>query len=572
MQTEIAKDEMTRVPLSLIIKGDNPRKHFDAAEHEELTASVAAKGVIQPVILRPVEGGMYKIVAGERRYRAAVEAYGIDGYDIPAVIKEIGEEEAAELALIENIQRADMSVSEEAVSAGNILDRYKGDRNEAAAALGWALSKFNRRIALLNLIPEAMDALNERRILTGHAELLCVVPQDKQGKALQTIIDHCLTVSQVKELLVKVSTKFSEAIFPLDSCAQCHHNSSQQATLFVEAISEGSCTNKVCFEGKTAEKIEAIRAELAEEVQTVRVLQIGENGFSRLSADGNLGVGQEQYDECRACGKFGATVSNLPNDRGTVERSICFDTDCAQRMAADRIKAERVAAQPVPKATPATAPDASETLKEAATGTKAATKAPKAAKAKVYELSQRVVEYRRKNVWESAVKKELAANPAKSRAFVFDLMLTGDTTLINRENLTKIFVKISGESYPDTDRYSDKKVGHPELAYALTAEQQEKMFSAAAISAVSSEAFKDSRMQKLLTFLDTDLTRHYSLDAGLLNLLTKSEIEAVCVNLGLDALITDYKKLIGGKKDEAIKAILAAPFQFDGAVPSILNY
>ncbi|WP_224962725.1 PRTRC system ParB family protein [Geomonas subterranea] len=578
MQTTM-NDEMIRIPLSLIFKGDNPRKHFDQGELEELTTSVLAKGVIQPIVVRPLNGGEgYAIIAGERRYRAAVAAFGIDGYEIPAVVKDISEEEADELALIENIHRADMSITEEAESAGKILKNHNDDRNEAAAVLGWPLSKFNRRIALLNLIPEAMTALNERRLLVGHAELLAAVPQESQAKALTTIIEHALTVQQVKELLVKASTAFANAIFDLQGCQQCHHNSSQQACLFVESIGEGNCTNRACFEQKTSEKIEAIRAELAEEVQTVRVIEVGMNGFIKLASEGPLGVGPEQYEQCKACANFGATVSNLPNDRGAVERSICFDSGCAQKMVAERIKAEKVAAEAKESTkekvkTEGGTTEGTSNAPQEQGGNAAEKKEKTKAPAKVAALSQKIVEYRRKNVWEPAAKKELAAAPAKARAFIFDLLLTGDANLVNKDNLTAIYGKIAGNAHPDAGRYCGEKVGHPELPYELSADQQDKLFSAAAVSAVSSSNFPEKRLRNLLKFLDTDLTKHFTLGEELLTLLTKSEIEAVCSDLALDGHVADFKKQIGGKKDEAIKAILAAKtFTFEGAVPSILNY
>lgn len=572
MQTN---ETMTRLPLNLIVKGDNPRKHFDQAALDELTASVTVKGVIQPIVVRPINGGeQYAIVAGERRYRASVAA-GLA--DIPAVIREITEEEADELALIENGQRDDMSITEEAEAAGKILKRYN-DKNEAAAVLGWPLSKFNRRIALLNLIPEAITAVNERRLMVGHAELLAAVPQESQPKALTTIIEHALTVQQVKELLAKASTGFTNAIFDTQGCQSCHHNSTEQASLFVESIGEGSCTNRVCFERKTTEKIEILHAELSEEVQTVRVIEAGTNGFIKLTAEGALGVGQEQYEQCKACANFGATVSNLPNDRGAVERSICFDAMCAQKKAADRIKAEKEASEAKEKASQST--NATETTEsgEGEGGVvepkeKAKAPAAKSTKpAKVAALSQKIVEYRRKQVWEPALKKELAADSAKSRAFIFDLLLTGDGNLVNKDNLAKIYGKIAGTPHPDADRFSSEKIGHPELPYALSAEQQDKLFCAAAVSVVSNGSFTEKRLRNMLGFLKTDLTKHFTLGEELLTLLTKSEIEAVCTDLALDGCVPEFKKVMVGKKDEAVKAILAASFTFEGAVPSILNY
>jgi len=576
--------ELTFIGLTDICRGNNPRNYFDPAEMAELTASVAANGVVQPIVVRPVEGGGYMLIAGERRFRAAVEAFGMDNYAIPAFVKNVTDEEAEVIALAENATRADMSISEEAVAAGKILDRLHGNRDEAAASLGWPLSKLNRRIGLLNLIPDARTALDERRILIGHAELLAAIPQDKQPKALAMIVEHQPTVQKVKELLVGVSTDFKIAIFDLAAagCTQCQYNSERQGALFVDAIEGGHCTNKECFEAKTAEKVEALRVELTEEYQTVRVLQVGENGFCKLTAEGRLGVGQEQMDACKACSHFGATVSNLPGEEGKIEREVCFQPDCMQGKVAERIKAEKEKAKEKQKPTAPTAAEAGATEAtptEGADSGSTTTASPKATsktakeapKAKVAALSAKVVEYRRE-VWIAAAKKELRAAPDKARALVLDLLLTGDGNLVNREKLVGFFNKVTGANYPSVPSYDEKKTGHPEIPHSLSDEQQGLVFAAAAISAVGNASFKDARLQALHRFLATDLTQHFTLGEELLNLLTKSEIESVCVSLGIDGHVNDWKKVIGGKKDEAIKAILAAPFEFTGAIPSFLNY
>ncbi len=111
------------VKLGKIRPGRNPRKYFDPAEMAEMEASIAAKGVLQPVIIRPMEDDEFELVAGERRYRGA-QPLGPD-YDMPVVIKHLTDEEADEVALIENIQRADMAPSEEALAAARIVGRYK---------------------------------------------------------------------------------------------------------------------------------------------------------------------------------------------------------------------------------------------------------------------------------------------------------------------------------------------------------------------------------------------------------------------------------------------------------------
>lgn len=555
---------MEHLPLAQIVAGNNPRKYFDPAEMDELVASIKANGIIQPIVVRPVGNGQFAIVAGERRFRAAGTAQLAD---IPAVIKELSDEDADRLALVENTDRSDMSVSEEAEAAGKVLERANGDRDEAARLLGWPLSKLSRRIALLNLIPEAMEALTERKILVGHAELLATVPQDKQAKALDNIINMKLSVQQVRDFLVKVSTDFKTAIFDTSDCSACKYNSNIQSSLFTESIGANDrCTNGDCYKAKTAQKVTEIVASLAEEVQTVKVLEIGDSGFAKLICDGGTGVGAEQYEACKLCAKLGATVSNIPGEVGKVERDICFDGDCNMKKVADRIKADKEAAN-----AQKTDGAGSGQGKGTTPSTKGQATKPKAP-AKVSDVSQKIKDYRRKEVWEIAAKKELVAQIPKAKSFALDLLLTGDGRLINRDNLVTYFGKIAGEPYPEESRYNDKKVGFPEKVHPLTMEQQDKMLAAAAVSAVSSPEIKDDRLKKLLGFLNADLSKHFTLSEAFLTLLTKTEIEAVCVSVGLDTAVKDFKKVMSGKKDEAIKTILAAEFNFVGAVPPILNY
>ena len=180
--------EMMMIPLSAISLGNNPRKHFDATEMSELISSVKANGILQPILLRMTENGGYAIVAGERRYRAALTVYGEENGTIPAVVRTMTDLEANTASLTENTARQNMTVTEEAVAAKTILEKHDGNRDETCAVLGWPIGKLVRRLALLNLTDEVMDALNKREILLGHAELLCAIPCEKQGRALVNII------------------------------------------------------------------------------------------------------------------------------------------------------------------------------------------------------------------------------------------------------------------------------------------------------------------------------------------------------------------------------------------------
>ena len=133
----------TFVPLGRITRGLNPRRHFDEAKMQELIGSVKEKGVIQPILLRPV-GDDFELIAGERRFRAAVAA---ELTEIPAMIRDVDDDEAEMLALMENIHRDDLSPMEEAESAAKILARHNGDRAETATVLCWDSTKLNRRRA-----------------------------------------------------------------------------------------------------------------------------------------------------------------------------------------------------------------------------------------------------------------------------------------------------------------------------------------------------------------------------------------------------------------------------------------
>ena len=187
------------IPLSRIIKGKNPRTEFNENDMESLLASVKAQGILQPILVRP-HGNDYELVAGERRYRAALMAFGQD-YEIPALIREMTDAEASEAALVENIQRSNMSPTEEAVAASEIVGRLNGDRDEAALCLGWSRTTLDKRLALMNCSTTVRTALNKREILLGHAELLAALAQTSQDKILPIIISEKKSVAELKNII-----------------------------------------------------------------------------------------------------------------------------------------------------------------------------------------------------------------------------------------------------------------------------------------------------------------------------------------------------------------------------------
>lgn len=251
--TDTFQEFTTTLPLSRIKHGNNPRRYFDQAKHAELLASVRLRGILQPLLVRPAkQGDDYEIVAGERRYRAALEAFG-EGGEVPVTIRDMTDQEALEAAIDENDIREDASETEQADAAVRVLAAVQNDRTEAAKRLGWSTAKLDRRLALANLSQDVKLALDERRIKVGHAELLAAVPADKQDQALKTIVAHGLDVNKTRDVLMRMTQSLSSATFDRTECTTCPFNSASQRALFETHVDDGHCTNPGCYQLKTEE-------------------------------------------------------------------------------------------------------------------------------------------------------------------------------------------------------------------------------------------------------------------------------------------------------------------------------
>ena len=241
----------TMLALSSMRPGANPRRYFDENKHAEMVASLKLRGLLQPILVRPhpVEDNAYQIVAGGRRHRAAVEAFGADGI-VPVRILMMTDSEALEAAIDENDIRDDASETEQADAAVRILSSCRGDRAEAARRLAWSPAKLDRRLALANLADPVKVALDQRQIKVGHAELLAAVPGDKQAKALETIVTAGLDVAKTRELLMRVTQSLAAAVFDKTECLTCPFNSGSQRALFETHVDDGHCTNPGCYQLK----------------------------------------------------------------------------------------------------------------------------------------------------------------------------------------------------------------------------------------------------------------------------------------------------------------------------------
>lgn len=180
---------------------DQPRRTFEESALQELADSIQRLGVLQPIIVTPAKDGRYKIIAGERRWRASKIA-GLQ--KIPAIVRTMEELELLEVALVENIQRVDLSPLEQAVSINRLHELFNQSYDTIAKRLGKAVSTVNNIVRLMQLPPAAQDALQNERISEGHARAILALKHQpaRQEELLLLIQKHGWSVRQAEQFVV----------------------------------------------------------------------------------------------------------------------------------------------------------------------------------------------------------------------------------------------------------------------------------------------------------------------------------------------------------------------------------
>lgn len=550
------------IKLGLIILGNNYRERVTEESKLEMATSIeAAGGVIEPVIVRehPTRQGFYELIAGERRCLGAHHLYG-DDYDMPVVVREATDAEARALSIIENAEREDPTEIEEAKGAAQLLAFHNGDKAKTTAQLGWRdPKKLDRRLLLLGCTAKVRTALIEKQIYVGHAELLSGLDPEWQDKVLPQVIEHKVSVEVLKKQLGQFSKSLADAIFDTAVCVGCQHNSAQQSGLFDASIGEGRCLKPSHYEELTMAAVREIARPLQDKYPVVRIFKNGD-GFIplHLKAEGEVGVGVEQYASCKGCANFGCSVSAVAGSYGAVEESLCFDAQCHSTKVAERRKAERAARS-----------TADQQLQKSATKPQgAATKTQEVKRKPTNHTPPRVVQYRL-GLWREWAHLALMADADKAMRVLIAILASSSTSHLHSGKFIGAAVEAAKPAPIGTNVFK----GAVEQAARIDASKLPRLIQAMAASVAEGAPSHD--LELLLTYLEVDEAKHFRLNEEFLELMTMSELESLADELKLRKAMGDaaFKKARGGAKPAFIKSLLAVNgFQYAGVVPKCMRF
>ena len=202
LATNHTQDQLQYLPLGVIRPGQyQPRTRMDEAALQSLAESIRAQGVIQPLVVRPLAYDAYELVAGERRWRASQIA-GLT--EVPVLVRQIADEAALAMALIENIQREDLNVLEEAQGLKRLIDEFGMTHEAVAMAVGRSRSAVSNLLRLLSLAEPVQALVNDGKLDMGHARALLTLPVLQQVSLAQDIAERGLSVRDAEQRVKKV--------------------------------------------------------------------------------------------------------------------------------------------------------------------------------------------------------------------------------------------------------------------------------------------------------------------------------------------------------------------------------
>ena len=239
-------DSLQYFPLDMIQPGKyQPRIDMSQESLDELADSIKAQGLVQPIVVRPINGGRYEIIAGERRWRASKMA-GLD--TLPALVRDVSDRSAIAMALIENIQREDLNPMEEANALHRLREEFSMTHQEAAEAVGRSRAAVSNLLRLRNLNDEVKRLVENCDLEMGHARALLALEGEQQSDVANNIVEKGLSVRETEQLIRRLLKPESEK--PQKSAAVLEELD-QVESLIKEKLGEGfSVKHSVSGKGK----------------------------------------------------------------------------------------------------------------------------------------------------------------------------------------------------------------------------------------------------------------------------------------------------------------------------------
>lgn len=553
--------------------GFNPRRYFDEAKLQELVDSIRVQGVIQPIVVTPdtENEGNYFLVAGERRYRAATIA---SIPSIPAIIRELTDEEAIAIAISENSNRDDVSPSEEARACHRMMATSKNS-DDAAMKMGWGKKKFDSRLLLLHCSEAVLNALDERKIKVGHAELLSSLIHDMQDQSLIGIIDNNVSVASLRENIGRYAYKLADATFDTADCIGCPHSSNCTADLFDTSLEDGHCLNRDCYDQKTHDHLIAIKDELSEKYPVI-YLDIEKPADTRchLVREGSSGVGKAQFSACQGCANFGALMATNKGNEGQVEEGICFDTACNKTKITDHATALKAEAD---------SHEQEQNIESSDTDPVATTTTPIAAKPKKAvstETPKKVQEFINEKHYAATVV-EVNANNDLVKVFALIALIEANKTYSKNSITNAVMGKHGVAKLRNTSSRHEQIAILSKLSPDAIGDLIRAFAAGMAGENRSDNSFSGGNPLKTahaaLAVAGADITKHFVVDTAFLETFTISGLHSLLDEAGFIAWYDNIngdgecaKKVLNGKRGDQITNVMKAGFQWAGFVPAIV--
>lgn len=567
------------IRADLIDADFNYRRRYKPDSMASLQADIKARGIIQRVVVRPRDNGRFQLVVGNRRYRAFIAEFGTEA-PIKSEIRMLTDEEATGMMAAENGERDDPSIIEDAELASRMLGIAKGNRDEAARRLGWDRKKFDRRVALMNATQLVRDAYLDDKIGVGQVEILAALRKEVQDRVITVFRekDQWPTLDQLKAMAEQTLQSLETAIFDRTECNGCQFNTGYQQAMFDHSFEGSRCTNKECYSKKTDAELDARKAKLQDTYQVVRIVRPGDNStVIALRAEGKRPVGAEQAAACRTCANFGACVSGVPDSLGKVYEDVCFDQACNDEKVSvhrKRLKdAEEAARGPqsgdkphaASAATAAEMPTAGETSEQGAQRSMAKAARSVAAAA---QIRNAIKEYR-ESIWRAVFHRAALKLPALQNRQLLLALIAHRPGYLDNHKATDAINKALGVEIP-TVGAKTKKLTQIVLTF-------DQATVGAAFQHLAAHITNDMPIDDVVGFLqalDVKLEDHWKVNETFFDTLTKTELDAVCVEVGLaDAAGKHYSGLKNGSKKDFMKAMLKVEgFNYIGAIPKMMRW